>query len=93
MWRRLSGGLIQVSRLERFSGWRRFVKSKTTATAKTKCGGLSTAQQTMRLSVAPVEMTPVFDEVEIGKTKSKGNGKHNCTGNQPSLLDGGYGGV
>jgi hypothetical protein len=38
-----------------FSGW-----SKEQATATAKCGGLSTAQQTMRLSVAPVEMTLIF---------------------------------
>ena len=33
-------------------------KAKTKA--KAKCGGLSTAQQTMRLSVASVEMTQFF---------------------------------
>jgi hypothetical protein len=27
---------------------------------KDKCGGLSAPQQTMRLSVAPVEMTPFY---------------------------------
>jgi hypothetical protein len=32
--------------------------SKEQATATAKCGGLSAAQQTMRLSVASVEMTP-----------------------------------
>jgi hypothetical protein len=32
--------------------------SKEQATATAKCGGLSAAQQTMRLSLASVEMTP-----------------------------------
>ncbi len=36
-----------------------------TATAKTKCGGLSTAQQTMKLSVAPVEMTQLLGWVGV----------------------------
>ncbi len=35
-------------------------QAKTKANAK--CGGLSTAQQTVRLSVAPVEMTSVWVE-------------------------------
>jgi hypothetical protein len=45
-------------------------KRKGRTTAKAKCGGLSTAQQTMRLSVAPVEMTSAFFEVGR-KAKSK----------------------
>jgi hypothetical protein len=42
-------------------GWSR---NKTTATAKTKYRGLSTAQQTVRLSVASVEMTFVWEGYE-----------------------------
>jgi hypothetical protein len=43
------------------------------ATATAKCGGLSTTQQTMRLSVASVEMTIFLLGRRTNNGKSNGN--------------------
>ncbi len=40
--------------------------------------GFSTTQQTMTLSVAPVEMTGVFNDVEIGKSKQERRQRQNA---------------
>ena len=45
---------------------------------KDECGGLSTAQQTMRLSVAPVEMTPFLGGSK-GEAKAKTTAKAKAT--------------
>jgi mono/diheme cytochrome c family protein len=45
---------------------------KTEASAKAKCGGLSTAQQTMRLSAASVEMTVSSSDEQDGRVRRQG---------------------
>jgi hypothetical protein len=59
------------------------------ATAKTKFGGLSTPQQTMKLSVARVKMTPFFLDVEERQNNCKSNsiGNSKSNGNPPFTMN------
>jgi hypothetical protein len=60
-------------------------QGQATATENAKCGGLSAAQQTMRLSVASVEMTLVFCQAE-GRQRQRQRQQQQQLQRQPQVL-------